>query len=788
MSGRRAGGIVIAILVGLAGLVALTSRADLLHQFFTGRSVTPDVGLTPGISSPEARATLPARVASDAAGAGGAMEPIGVPPEAGGLTAAAAVTTSPALPATVTLTPQPPFATGTPLPFRIVGPLAIDGPRRKLYARVQVNGAGKIGVFSAEDGGRVGVLNLDGGVAVDPKRGRLLVDDPGTGLHVLDAENGAEVKLIQLPPRPTLTANGMPGQRDERSPGDLPRVQPAVVEPSGQVAIARGGTVWIVDVGDGGAHPVSLPSVYFEQMLDIEKLESPAPGEPVWILAGSGGAAWGNNICVHRLTDLEDAAADEVYMWYWSAFRSSLAAWSGGGAVMAEDLYEGARWEALGQGQGKRSLSMHPAELTWLPGRNLLLAQVPSPAGDLLIVNPLDMTVVGSLPVRLDGRLAGYDREGDRLLVTTDTQVQVISFPEESHAGVSSTPERSDVRRDAAGDTLVPPQTLVDLDSISGGRYRVGQGQGFKCRASPTFDVDQTAFCGAVTVGLYRTTDGGRTFQTAMAKLPSWAIDELNLSPGFAQDRTLFVSVDPFRNAADLPGTLYRSSDGGKSWRPVGTQSAVAFAPDFERSRRMYAFGYGGHSGTDANQAYRSDDAGVTWRKVGQLPDSGAAIGKLYAFDNQETGERALLAIGATSLFQPTLHMRLWPNQDARIYRSTDDGRTWVAVMTREGVIDFDKESIIQTVSPREGQALFVLGWEYRSPYMDSRTPPPAPLPDQVSRMISHATTLRSYDLGATWQYVERRDDGAFPDPDRAALAIYTLPTSTPQPSATPAP
>ncbi|MBK8538711.1 MAG: hypothetical protein IPL60_01730 [Ardenticatenia bacterium] len=155
----------------------------------------------------------------------------------------------------------------------------------------------------------------------------------------------------------------------------------------------------------------------------------------------------GSNICVHRLTNLQDAAADEVYLWDWSAFQASLAVWSGGGAVMAEDFYEGARWEALGQSQGKRSLSMHPAELTWLPGRNLLLAQVPSPAGDLLIMNPLDLTVVGSLPVRLDGRLAGYDREGDQLLVTTDTQVQVISFPEESDAEASPTPERSDVRR-----------------------------------------------------------------------------------------------------------------------------------------------------------------------------------------------------------------------------------------------------------------------------------------------------------------------------------------------------
>ena len=57
-------------------------------------------------------------------------------------------------------------------------------------------------------------------------------------------------------------------------------------------------------------------------------------------------------------------------------------------------------------------------------------------------------------------------------------------------------------------------------------------------------------------------------------------------------------------------------------------------------------------------------------------------------------------------------------------------------------------------------------------------------------------STLRSYDLGATWHYVRMDslkrplatdDDGNLigADPDKPAVAIYTLATATPRPSAT---
>lgn len=481
-------------------------------------------------------------------------------------------------------------------------------------------------------------------------------------------------------------------------------------------------------------------------------------------------------------------------MWDWSAQQSSLAVWPGGAGVVAEDFYEGAWWESLDQDSGKRSNTMYPAELTWLPGRNLLLAQVPSPAGDLLIVNPHDMTVVGSLPIRLGGRLAGYDPVSDRLLVTSETAVLVVPFVDASRGSLTQPPQKSLVKRSDQGDTLFTPSGLVDLDANSPRSV-----DRFKCKASPAFETDQTAFCGAVGMGLYRTTDGGRSYQTAMAGLSNWAIDNLYLSPGFAQDRTLFVSVDPYGDAAASTGTLYRSGDAGVHWRPVGTHSAVAFAPDFKTSRRIYAFGFGGQPTLGGNRAYRSDDAGETWRELGRLPDASAAIRKLYAVASRKAGEQVLLGIGASSLFDPTAHMKRWPNQDPRIYRSTDEGRSWEVVLSRGGLY-FGSEAILVVKSAYHDQALILKGWvDPLEPTPTAIAGPPETWPTRWPLIaLSRATTLRSYDMGASWHYLEPGkmatalsvdDTGNLVggDPDAAALAIYTLPTSTstPQPSPT---
>ena len=74
---------------------------------------------------------------------------------------------------------------------------------------------------------------------------------------------------------------------------------------------------------------------------------------------------------------------------------------------------------------------------------------------------------------------------------------------------------------------------------------------------SPCFDADQMAFLYGPQEGIWRTADGGRSWECLGERLPSLDIRSLAVSPGFPQDRVLV--------AASTDGILL-SRDAGDSW------------------------------------------------------------------------------------------------------------------------------------------------------------------------------------------------------------------------------
>ena len=90
----------------------------------------------------------------------------------------------------------------------------------------------------------------------------------------------------------------------------------------------------------------------------------------------------------------------------------------------------------------------------------------------------------------------------------------------------------------------------------------------------------ETLFAGAAS-GLYRSDDGGQTWQLATASLGlSEAVPctSLALSPEFAKDHTVF---------GGMAGGILRSSDGGRAWAlanvppPPPTATALALSPTY---------------------------------------------------------------------------------------------------------------------------------------------------------------------------------------------------------------
>ena len=135
--------------------------------------------------------------------------------------------------------------------------------------------------------------------------------------------------------------------------------------------------------------------------------------------------------------------------------------------------------------------------------------------------------------------------------------------------------------------------------------------------------------------GLFRSTDGGKTWQKVIYKDENTGASDVEIDP--SNPDVIYASMwevreGPWEDKNEVNGTgggLFKSTDGGGTWRPLTnglpkdlSQIYVAIAPT--DPRRLYAT-LGTASGTLA--VYRSDDAGENWSKATDDPRPSGRIG-----------------------------------------------------------------------------------------------------------------------------------------------------------------
>lgn len=135
--------------------------------------------------------------------------------------------------------------------------------------------------------------------------------------------------------------------------------------------------------------------------------------------------------------------------------------------------------------------------------------------------------------------------------------------------------------------------------------------------------------------GLFRSTDGGQTWQKSIYKDENTGASDVEIDP--SNPNVIYASmwearVGPWEDNNEVNGTgggLFKSTDGGNTWHPLTnglpkdlSQIYVAIAPS--NPRRIYA-AVAIASGLLA--FYRSDDAGESWSKATDDPRSSGRIG-----------------------------------------------------------------------------------------------------------------------------------------------------------------
>ena len=182
--------------------------------------------------------------------------------------------------------------------------------------------------------------------------------------------------------------------------------------------------------------------------------------------------------------------------------------------------------------------------------------------------------------------------------------------------------------------------------------------------------------------GIFRSTDGGQTFEKVLYKDENTGGNDVQIDP--SQPDTVYAAMwearqGPWENGSwnGTSGGIFKSTDGGKTWRQLSNglpeegvvQANLAIAPS--NSSRVYAAIATPH-GTGI---YRSDDAGESWSQA-------------------TTDARPAARIGGGDVPVPAVDPKnpdVVYSASVVTWKSTDAGRTWTGIRGAPGGDDYQK-------------------------------------------------------------------------------------------------
>ncbi len=265
----------------------------------------------------------------------------------------------------------------------------------------------------------------------------------------------------------------------------------------------------------------------------------------------------------------------------------------------------------------------------------------------------------------------------------------------------------------------------------------IGPPRGGRVLAVAGHPTDPTTFYfGACAGGVWKTNDGGTYWENISdGYFSSAAIGALAVAP--SDPNVLYAGTGEATIRLDVSygDGVYKSTDGGQSWRNVGLRDTKHIAricihphnPDLVYVAALgHAFGP-----NDERGVFRSQDGGATWQQVLFKSEQAGAIDLTM----DVTNPRILYA----AIWQG--YRNFWElssgGPDSGLWQSTDGGDSWTEISNNPGLSSGIKGKIGVTVSPANPNRVWAI----------------------IEAAGERAGVYRSDNRGATWEQLNNNRD-----------------------------
>ncbi len=250
------------------------------------------------------------------------------------------------------------------------------------------------------------------------------------------------------------------------------------------------------------------------------------------------------------------------------------------------------------------------------------------------------------------------------------------------------------------------PRDPMSSPTFSGLRLR-SLGPAFTSGRVIGFAVDPNNsaryFVAAASGGVWKTINNGTTWTPVFDREGSYSIGAIELDPKNPLTVWVGTGENNSQRSVSYGSGLYRSDDGGKTWRNVGLKTSEhigRIAIDPKDSNIVYVAAQGPLWGPGGDRGlFKTTDNGKTWKNILNISENTGVTDVVIDPRNPET-------IYAAS-YQRRRHMftLIDGGPESAIYKSTDAGVTWNKV--RAGLPTGDMGRIGLAVSPVDSNVVY---------------------------------------------------------------------------------